>query len=200
MATTSGAIPGDNTAGTCTLPCADAISTTSPSPTPSFPAVAGLISIQLLHIAEVIGSGNSCSHGRCASDPSRNADDAYGRKFNGNSFGSPSSSAAAYAVALGAAAAEGGTASAVGRLPHQPPFSCASVHASTSFVIDGSAMNVAVIISSNVCHGSISGRASFWPTSISTSGIARVSWSGFIAAGAAPATAVIDPDAGSASA
>ena len=51
---------------------------------PSFAAVAGLISTQLLHIADVIGSGISCSHGRCASEPSRNALEAYGRKWNGN--------------------------------------------------------------------------------------------------------------------
>jgi len=31
-------------------------------------------------IAEVSGSGISCSHGRCARDPSRNVDEAYGRK------------------------------------------------------------------------------------------------------------------------
>src|SRR5262245_46253800 len=140
MATTSGAMPGDTTAGARTVPCGDAISTTSPSPTPSLAAVAGLISIQLLHIADVIGSGSSCSHGRCASDPSRNAEDAYGRKFSGNSLGSPSSSAAACDIALVAVAAEGGTVSDAGRLPHHPPFSCASVHASTSLVIDGSAM------------------------------------------------------------
>src|SRR5215510_1669163 len=118
MATTSGAMPGESTAGTRTLPCAEAISTTSPSPTPSFAAVVGLISIQLLHIADVIGSGSSCSHGRWASDPSRNADEAYGRKLSGYSLGSPSSSAAAYDIALVAAAAEGGTASDAGRLPH----------------------------------------------------------------------------------
>jgi len=33
----------------------------------------GLISTQLLHIADVSGSGISCSHGRWASDPSRKA-------------------------------------------------------------------------------------------------------------------------------
>ena len=57
------------------------ISTTSPSPSPSFTAVLGLISIQLLHIADVIGSGISCSHGRCASEPSKNVLDGYGRKW-----------------------------------------------------------------------------------------------------------------------
>src|SRR5262245_47819444 len=120
MATTSGAMPGDTTAGARTLPCADAISTTSPSPTPSLAAVAGLISIQLLHIADVIGSGSSCSHGRCASDPSRNADEAYGRKFSGNSLGSTSSSAAACGIAFVAVGAEGGTVRDARHLaPHQ---------------------------------------------------------------------------------
>ena len=61
----------------------------SPSRMPSFDAVAGLISIQLLHIAEVRGSGISCSHGRCASDPSRNALDEYGRKCSGYCATSP---------------------------------------------------------------------------------------------------------------
>ena len=47
----------------------------SPSFTPSVSAVFGLISTQLLHIADVIGSGSSCSQGRCASEPSRNCSD-----------------------------------------------------------------------------------------------------------------------------
>ena len=64
-------------------PCADATSTRSPSAMPSRSAVCGLISTQLLHIAVVSGSGSSCSHGRCASEPSRSACDAYGRKWNG---------------------------------------------------------------------------------------------------------------------
>jgi len=76
----SGAMPGDTTAPARTDPCADATSTTSPAAMPSFSAVFELIYTQLHHIADVSGSGNSCSHGRCASDPSRNAVDAYGRK------------------------------------------------------------------------------------------------------------------------
>src|ERR1043165_9815367 len=87
---TSGAVPGDITAGAGMDPCADAISTMSPSAMPSFDAVCGLISTHVLHIAVLIGSGISCSQGRCAVDPSRNACDANGRKWNGYCDGSPS--------------------------------------------------------------------------------------------------------------
>ena len=80
MATMSGAMPGKMTAGTRRVPCVEVRSTRSPSLTFSFCAVCGFISTQLLHIADVIGSGISCSHGRCALDPSPNAGDRYGRK------------------------------------------------------------------------------------------------------------------------
>src|SRR5262249_40245005 len=70
----------------------------SASPMPSFDAVWGLISTHVLHIAVLIGSGISCSHGRCAVDPSRNACDANGRKWNGNCAGSPSKLGARYSV------------------------------------------------------------------------------------------------------
>src|ERR1051325_2516705 len=89
MATTSGAMPGNMTAGARTEPCADAISTTSPSAMPSLAAVCGFSSTQLLHIADVNGSGSSWSHGRCAEDPSPNAIDAYGRKWYGYVLASP---------------------------------------------------------------------------------------------------------------
>ena len=59
---------------------------------PSFPAACGFISTQLHHIAVVSGSGSSCSHGRCASDPSSNACDGYGAKWNGYACASPSNS------------------------------------------------------------------------------------------------------------
>src|SRR5260221_12241233 len=62
----------------------------SPSPMPSLEAVCGLISAHVLHIAVLIGSGISCIHGRCAVDPSRNACDANGRKWNGYCAASPS--------------------------------------------------------------------------------------------------------------
>src|SRR5262245_8116610 len=80
IATMSGAIPGDKTAGARTDPCDDVISTRSPLAMFNVSAVCGLISTQLLHIADVIGSGISCSHGRCAAAPSLNACDAYGWK------------------------------------------------------------------------------------------------------------------------
>src|SRR5262245_65543124 len=86
----SGAIPGNSTAGARTLPCDDTTSTMSPCAMPRRPAVPGLISTQLLHIADVSGSGISCSHGRCATDPSPNCCDRYGRKWNGYSLASPS--------------------------------------------------------------------------------------------------------------
>src|SRR5256885_7298646 len=78
------------------LPCADAISIMSPSPMPNRSAVRGLISAQVLHIAVLMGSGISCSHGKCAVDPSRNACDGNGRKGNGDWVGSPSKLAARY--------------------------------------------------------------------------------------------------------
>src|SRR5262245_53162266 len=194
-------MPGETTAGARSVPCDDAISTTSPSAIPSFAAVAVLISTQLLHIADVIGSGISCSHGRCASDPSRKADDGYGRKWSGYCAASPSNSGGANKTAFVAEGAEAaGVTRGAGNVPHQPPFSCASVHASLPSVIAGSAMNVAVSISSNVIQGRFSGRASFCEISISTSGMARVSCNGFIAADTAPTTAVNDPDSGRASA
>ena len=70
MPTMSGAMPGVITADERSVPCAEVTSTRSPSPMPSFAAVCGLISTQLLHIADVSGSGISCSHGRCAAEPS----------------------------------------------------------------------------------------------------------------------------------
>src|SRR5688572_24121577 len=97
----SGAMPGESTAAVCNEPCAEPISTTSPSPMPSFMAVAGLISTQLLHIADVIGSGISCSHGKCAVDPSRNAEEVYGRKCSGYCCASPSNRGSAHASELG---------------------------------------------------------------------------------------------------
>src|SRR6516162_4947979 len=90
MATMSGAMPGKITAGTRSVPCVDVISTRSPSAMLIFAAVCGLISTQLLHIADVSGSGSSCSQGRCAVDPSPNAVDAYGKKWNGYSAAPPS--------------------------------------------------------------------------------------------------------------
>src|SRR6266508_3835426 len=124
-------MPGETTAGARTLPGLDAISTTSPSAIPSFAAVAVLISTQLLHIADVIGSGISCSQGKCASDPSRNADDGYGRKWSGYWLASPSNSGALNAIGFAAGdAAAAGITSGAGNVPHHPPFSCASVHAS----------------------------------------------------------------------
>src|SRR5262245_40592942 len=101
MATMSGAMPGVSTAARRTEPFVETMSTMSPSPTPSFAAVAGLTSTQLLHIAEVIGSGSSCSHGKCASDPSRNADETYGSKWIGYFVSSPSNSGSAQASELG---------------------------------------------------------------------------------------------------
>src|SRR5579885_2122966 len=86
----SGAMPGKTTAGARSVPCDEVTSTRSPSAMPIFSAVFGLISTQLLHIAEVSGSGSSCSHGRCAVEPSPNAGDAYGRKCIGYSLAAPS--------------------------------------------------------------------------------------------------------------
>ena len=65
----SGAMPGVSTAARRTEPCIDTTSTTSPSAIPSFVAVVGLISTQLLHIALDMGSGSSCRTGKCASEP-----------------------------------------------------------------------------------------------------------------------------------
>ena len=80
MATMSGAIPGKIITGARSVPCDEVMSTRSPCASCSRSAVCGLISTQLLHIAEVNGSGISCSQGRCALEPSPNCSDAYGRK------------------------------------------------------------------------------------------------------------------------
>ena len=105
-----------------------------PDAMPSRSAVAGLISTQLLHIADVSGSGISCSHGRCASEPSRKAFEGYGRKWNGY--------CSALAVELRRGKRQWGGRSRppavpaavrpAGSVPDQTPFACASVHASTS--------------------------------------------------------------------
>ena len=99
---TSGAMPGEMH-GRAPAACRarEATSTRSPSPMPSCAAVSGLISTQLLHIADVSGSGISCSHGRCASDPSRNCGDGYGRKWNGYCCASPSNCGSATSAQLG---------------------------------------------------------------------------------------------------
>src|SRR6185436_2196418 len=121
MATMSGAMPGVSTAASLTEPCVDTTSTMSPSPIPSFVAVAGLISTQLLHIADVIGSGSSCSHGRCASEPSRNAEETYGSRCIGYSCASPSNFGSSHARALGdGAIGVCGAAAAADGVPHHP--------------------------------------------------------------------------------
>src|SRR4051812_17045481 len=126
-------------AGARTDPTLDVISTMSPWAIPPAAAVFGLISTQLLHIADVIGSGSSCSHGRCASEPSRNAYEAYGRKWNGYCPGSPANDGSVNATARAPAGAGPGAAaaSARGRSPHQPPCFCAVAHASRRGVTTG---------------------------------------------------------------
>src|SRR5215813_5339199 len=89
-------MPGDGNAAARIEPWLDAISTRSPCCIPSLSAVCRLISTQLLHIALDIGSGNSCIKGRCASEPSRNAIDGYGRKWNPYSLESPLNWASEY--------------------------------------------------------------------------------------------------------
>ena len=59
--------------------------------------------------------------------------------------------------------------SEAGSVPHQPPFSCASVQASPPSAAGGNAANVAPSISSNVSHGRSSGVCRRRPTSSSTS-------------------------------
>ena len=74
MATTSGAMPGESIAGSVKLSVLRGdLDQIALSECPIAAAVLGLISIQLDHIAVVSTSGISCSHGRCASEPSRNA-------------------------------------------------------------------------------------------------------------------------------
>ena len=155
IATASGPMPGEITTGARNAPCAEAISTTSPSAIPSRAATPRLTSTQLLHIAVVSGSGSSCSQGRCASEPSSSACDAKGRKWNGYSPASPSSSGPPHAVGAGVAPARGRPAAAG----------------------VGSALAGVCSISSKVCHGiaGLSGRISRRPASSSTSGMARVS-------------------------
>src|SRR5579884_407065 len=143
---------------------------------PIFSAVFGLISIQLLHIADVIGSGSSWSHGRCAVDPSPNAGDAYGRNRNGYSAALPSNRGSAY---VGPDAAPLGA-------DDRP--SLVDDEAGTAFAS-----------SSALFHGSSIGVFSFPATAISTSAVARVSWIGFIAGPTAVVFASSDPDSGVAS-
>src|SRR5262245_17668712 len=202
----SGARPGEITAAACSVPCAEATSTTSPSASPSFAAVAGFTSTQVLHIADVNGSGISWSHGRWASDPSRKVDDEYGRKWKGNCCESPSNWGSVKPTAWGrappAAAGPGavaGRASAGGIVPHQPPRSWASLHASPPSAEGGNAANDAPSISSKDAQGHSSGRWSFPLISISMSAVARVACSGRITGGATLATAVGEPDSGTAS-
>src|SRR4051812_30274138 len=83
-------MPGVSSAGARSDPRDDVTSSTSPWPICIFAAVCGLISIQLLHIADVIGSGISWSHGRCDTVPSLKVCDANGRKWNGYVAASPS--------------------------------------------------------------------------------------------------------------
>src|SRR5581483_5417060 len=168
----SGAMPGKTTAGARSVPCDEVTSTRSPSAMPIFSAVFGLISTQLLPIADVSGSGSSRSHGRCAVEPSPNAGDAYGRKWNGKSLADPSNAGSFHAGAS-RPVADGGRPAAGGWLDFAT--------------------------SSAVFHGSSIGAFSFPATAISTSAVARVSWIGFIAGPTAVVFASSDPDSGVAS-
>src|SRR4051812_30153020 len=138
----SAAMPGKITAGARSVPCDELTSTMSPSSIFRRSAVCGLISIQLLHIAEVSGSGISCSHGRCAVDPSPNCCDRYGRKWNGNCVASPSNCGSKYLIPRATAADEDE---------------------------DEVAAPCAFAASSAVFHGSATGDLSLPATSISTS-------------------------------
>src|SRR5580765_4225425 len=95
----SGAMPGKIMTGTRTVPCDELTSTRSPCASRSRSAVCGLTSTQLLHIAEVNGSGSSCSHGRCALDPSPNCNETQGRRWNGYVAASPSNCGSTYFIA-----------------------------------------------------------------------------------------------------
>ena len=136
--------------GARTVPCDEVMSTRSPCASCSRSAVCGLTSTQLLHIADVSGSGISCSHGRCALEPSPNCSDAYGRKWNGYSDASPSKRGSAYRIA------DCGLRIADWKVD------CGFVGAAD------------FATSSAVFHGSATGDFSFPATSISTSAVARV--------------------------
>src|SRR5262249_45640563 len=120
-------MPGVITAGTRRDPWLERTSTRSPCATPRRCAVLGLISIQLLHVADARGPGSPCGRGRCGSEPSRNAADGYGRKWKGYWLGSPSNCAALAAIG----SVRGGPAVfGSGPPPHHPPCFCAVLHAS----------------------------------------------------------------------
>src|SRR5262249_49074163 len=72
-------------AGARTLPEPERISTRSPSSIEYAAAVLGLISTQLPHITVLIGSGNSWSHGKLASDPKPSAGCSYAKSVSGYS-------------------------------------------------------------------------------------------------------------------
>src|SRR5262245_806570 len=173
IATTSGAIPGKIIAGARTLPCCDVTSTRSPCAIPARAAVCGLISTQLLHIADVSGSGISCSHGRCAADPSPNCDDGYGWKCSGYCDASPSKKGCSYCA-----------------------FVCCRFMGGCTRCTAGDGGPALFATSSAVFQGSATGDFSLPATSISTSTVDRVLCSGFITGPATVVTASIDPDSG----
>src|SRR5690242_10224249 len=70
----------------------------SPCAMPSSLAFFSLISTQLHHIPDVIGSGVSCSQGRWACDPSYSICDAYGMKKYGYTVASPSKAGSVHAT------------------------------------------------------------------------------------------------------
>src|SRR6516225_78280 len=164
IAITSGAMPGKITAGARNEPCEEATSTRSPSAMPILAAVCGLISTQLDHIADVSGSGSSCNHGRWAVDPSPNAGDAYGRKWNGYCDGSPSNRGSS-----NRRDATGGSCRPAGRFGKR-----------SRLMADGPWLVAAALLASSsaVFQGSDTGDFSFPATSIKTSAVARVLWIG----------------------
>src|SRR6266702_8771597 len=105
---------------------------------PSRSAVLGLISTQLDHIAVVSTSGNSCSQGRFAREPSPNDCETYGRKQKGKSLTAPLNSGADAAIGTRLAAAEALTelfdpvADAVPGASDQIPWACSAAQKSSS--------------------------------------------------------------------
>ena len=203
MATMSGAMPGESTAAVCSVPCADVTSTTSPSRDAELrgrrrvdldPAAPHRRRQRIGHLLQPRQVRRRAVEERRRGVRQEVERDTAARRRR---TAAPTTTASAAT----ARSARGAAASAAGSVPHQPPFSCASVHASESGEAarerrERGGQHLLEGLPRQVQRPAQEPR----PTSSSTSGVARVSCSGFITGGATLATATIDPDSGTASA
>ncbi len=187
--------PGDSTAAVRNVPCADVTSTTSPSPMPSFAAVAGID----LDPAAPHRRGQRIRHllqpWQMRGEPSRNVVRRIRQEVEGilrRRRRRTRCDAADGARAAGLRGRRPAT-SAGGQRPHQPPFACASVHASPPSAHRrqrGERRRQHLV---ERLPRQLERRSRPRPISSSTSGVARVSCSGRITGGATLATASTSP-------